>query len=369
MRRVYADRIGRVVRRLGEAALDPALWPEVMENLSAAVGATGAVLFQSDVRTADVPRTSGADEMITNYFRDNWHMRDLRAERGVPQILSGHAAVTDQDLVTPEEMRREGYYNEMLLPYGFRWFAGIGFWAGPALWALCIQRADSEGPFEAEDKRLLAALSAPLTEAATLSTAVGRSVVSGAANALGLIGQPAIVLDRLGCVLDWNGAAENLFDDEVRIVNRRLVLRDTEAGRAVDALMGLFRTTADDAAVAMAPILVRRERNYPFLIRALPLPVAARSPFLGARVLLTLSLLAPARGVEPRDLVRLFGLTPAEARLAAMIAQGTPPGEAAEQFGVSRETVRNQLKAIFSKTDTHRQSELVALLSRLAPAD
>ena len=33
--------------------------------------------------------------------------------------------------------------------------------------------------------------------------------------------------------------------------------------------------------------------------------------------------------------------------------------------GIARVTVRNQIKAIFAKTGTHRQSELVALLSRL----
>jgi DNA-binding CsgD family transcriptional regulator len=57
-------------------------------------------------------------------------------------------------------------------------------------------------------------------------------------------------------------------------------------------------------------------------------------------------------------------LTPAEGRVAALIAQGIAPERAAERLGVSRETVRNQLRAVFAKTGTHRQSELVALLAR-----
>jgi hypothetical protein len=32
---------------------------------------------------------------------------------------------------------------------------------------------------------------------------------------------------------------------------------------------------------------------------------------------------------------------------------------------ISRETARNQLKSVFAKTDTHCQSELVALLMRV----
>jgi DNA-binding CsgD family transcriptional regulator len=48
-----------------------------------------------------------------------------------------------------------------------------------------------------------------------------------------------------------------------------------------------------------------------------------------------------------------------------MVATGSSPEEIAGEMQVSRETVRNQIKAIFGKTGTHRQSELVALISRI----
>ena len=64
-------------------------------------------------------------------------------------------------------------------------------------------------------------------------------------------------------------------------------------------------------------------------------------------------------------LAQAFGLTPAEARLAKLIGQGTPVDEAANSLNIAYETARNQLKAILAKTGTHRQSELVALLARL----
>lgn len=59
---------------------------------------------------------------------------------------------------------------------------------------------------------------------------------------------------------------------------------------------------------------------------------------------------------------RAFRLTPAEARLAVHLASGASLIEAAEQFGVAHNTVRAQLRAIFDKTDTHRQADLVRLL-------
>jgi DNA-binding CsgD family transcriptional regulator len=60
-----------------------------------------------------------------------------------------------------------------------------------------------------------------------------------------------------------------------------------------------------------------------------------------------------------------FALTPAEARLAARIASGATLEVIAAELRITKETARNELKAIFQKTKTHRQSELVAMLASL----
>jgi DNA-binding CsgD family transcriptional regulator len=60
-----------------------------------------------------------------------------------------------------------------------------------------------------------------------------------------------------------------------------------------------------------------------------------------------------------------FGLTAAEAKIAALIGAGETVASAAQRLGITTHTGRNQLKAVFSKTDTHRQAELQALLARL----
>ncbi len=61
-------------------------------------------------------------------------------------------------------------------------------------------------------------------------------------------------------------------------------------------------------------------------------------------------------------LQQLYGLTPAEARLAEAMAGGGPLKAAAERFGVTLGTVRIQLKAVFAKTGTRSQADLVRLL-------
>jgi hypothetical protein len=138
---------------LGDAVIDPAMWPEMLGQISVAVGATGAVLLQSDVRTSDIPHGAGLSEMLNAYFGNEWHTRDLRANRSFPLILKGEIVIIDHDIVSPDEMERSPFYKELHGPHGLRWFAGIGFRAGHAEWGMSIQRSPQQGPFEAKDKR------------------------------------------------------------------------------------------------------------------------------------------------------------------------------------------------------------------------
>jgi DNA-binding CsgD family transcriptional regulator len=336
-----------------------------MEDICCATGTSCAILLQTDVRTPDVPRTAGAEELASIYFGEGWHTRDVRV-RTVPLLLAGRPVVTEQDIPNLDDSEAQFYYNEFLRRCRFSWFAGIGFSAGRNLWALALQRTEREGAFTDDDKRLLAELSPHLTEAATLSTAMGRSVVSGIADALRAIGRPALFLDRFGFVLDHNALADELFDDELRVHNRRLIIGDPNGKASFEDLVDRLRSTPDRAGFPTLTFLVRRERRSAVLAHVVPVPASARGPFLGARALLLLSELQAAPRLEPRLVARVFGLTRAEATLASLIGVGMAPADAAMRLGVSRETVRNQLKAVFSKTDTHRQSELVLLLSRLS---
>jgi DNA-binding CsgD family transcriptional regulator len=95
-----------------------------------------------------------------------------------------------------------------------------------------------------------------------------------------------------------------------------------------------------------------------------PIYGAVGGLLLGARVLLLLTDLGKRLVPKTRLIARTFALSVAETRIAERIAVGVSLEKAAEDLGISRETARNQLKAVFAKTGTHRQSELVALLSR-----
>lgn len=73
--------------------------------------------------------------------------------------------------------------------------------------------------------------------------------------------------------------------------------------------------------------------------------------------------------VQPAALERLFHLTPAEARLASLLANGVSVEDAAVQLGVTRNTVRTQLQAVFAKTRTNRQGDLIRLILSTTAVD
>lgn len=94
-------------------------------------------------------------------------------------------------------------------------------------------------------------------------------------------------------------------------------------------------------------------------------PVAAGAAFnrFFQKPLVLIALLEPC--LPQALLAELFQLSPAEQRLAQLLCQGLSPELCADQLKVSINTVRSQLRALFRKTDTERQAELVSLFVRM----
>ncbi len=65
------------------------------------------------------------------------------------------------------------------------------------------------------------------------------------------------------------------------------------------------------------------------------------------------------RAINPSLLNQHYGLTPAEARLTAALVEGERLQDYAERVEISLHTAKTQLKTIFSKTGTSRQSDLI----------
>ncbi len=109
----------------------------------------------------------------------------------------------------------------------------------------------------------------------------------------------------------------------------------------------------------------RPGRSQPLHVSVMPMHTANPLLDLGhERVCAALFLSDPIEAPAPPAavLMALFGLTRAEARVAGALAEGRSLEEVSERFRLSKQTVRTQLKSVFFKTGTSRQSELVRLV-------
>ena len=211
----------------------------------------------------------------------------------------------------------------------------------------------------AEEECILASFTQRLIEIAAVSGARGAATSPTAA--LDAMRLPAIALDRHGFVVDANAAAEAVFDNNIKIKDRRLFIRDPDSRTLLKEAIDQLTNPRHADPMALEPVIVPRADKLPVIVRILPFEWPPH-PAQEVRVLLTLNALGPRPGPPPAILAKTFYLTPSEAKLACIIARGAPPAIAARELKISRETARNQLKSVFAKTDTHRQSELVALL-------
>jgi DNA-binding CsgD family transcriptional regulator len=209
----------------------------------------------------------------------------------------------------------------------------------------------------AEEERILASFTGRLIEIAAV--AGGRGSGTSPAAALNAMRLPAIALDQHGFVADVNAAADAVFDQNIKIKDKRLFVRDPDARTLLKNAVDQLKELPGLDALALEPVIVPRMDKLPVIVRIWPFE---GPPGQDVHALLTLNALGPRPGPSAAILAKTFRLTPSEAKVACIIARGVPPGIAARELKISRETARNQLKSVFAKTDTHRQSELVALL-------
>lgn len=98
---------------------------------------------------------------------------------------------------------------------------------------------------------------------------------------------------------------------------------------------------------------------------ALTQPLYLSSEWEGQPVLVAIHENSGPPRTAPAVLRDLYGMTPAETRLAMLLTSGIGLPDACMQLGIKRETGRSQLKAIFTKTNTSTQAQLAHLLTRL----
>jgi DNA-binding CsgD family transcriptional regulator/PAS domain-containing protein len=289
-------------------------------------------------------------------------------QRGAAQLLADGLS-DDEQLTTPGELHRTRFHADFLsladLEHGMGLFLGTD--TDQSLAVLTINRNGRRGFYTDDERELAKALLPHLRNAFALHRQLRglQSMEQAYRATLDRLDQPVILLSAHCAVLFANERAQRL-EAEGSCLQRRQE-RPAAVHPADEPLLQAAMSRAVSGITRGEPIsmpLRGRDGMVSALLTICPTPPSVFDPWSHSSVAAAIF----ARPLHPRQLgdeVRIaFGFTAAEFRLASLLLHGFALDEAAERLAISKNTVRSQLRGLFDKTGTRRQSALVALLHR-----
>jgi DNA-binding CsgD family transcriptional regulator len=190
-----------------------------------------------------------------------------------------------------------------------------------------------------------------------------------AAAALDAFDFPVIVVDEHRQVLMANTAAETLLAAGIGLCAKNGRLHAVPPNDNA-ALAGAVRAAVHpEPGTPRSAVVLTLQAGGKHRYRGTILPVCPDTPLaLPWRRPLALIVLGDPESVpdlETHEIRALFGLTPAEARIALGLARGRVLEEIATQAGITMNTARSQMKSALRKAGASRQADLVRMVSNL----
>jgi DNA-binding CsgD family transcriptional regulator len=355
----------QAIDEFSAVAFMPEQWPGMLDRLARAADADGATVVFGSTSRSSVAVSCSIESIVRDYFETR-AVDDPREDRAQASMADGFR--TDFDMFSREEIAADPFYQDFLRRYGYGWHGVALLALRPVPAILSLKRTLARGPYEGFEIDALNRALPHLRSAAAAAAAVHGNMACSRLMALAEAGLGAMTLDRGGRVIEINAALT--LDDGLSVIGGepRAAHRGDQA--ALDA--AILRALRPERPSALPPprrIALRRPvGRHPLVVDVLPLIGAPGISLFDAAALLVVTDLDRTLPPEIADLRHLFGLTAKEAELAARLSTGMPLETAAEELRISRAHARQRLKAVFQKTDTHRQAELVALLARLRGA-
>jgi DNA-binding CsgD family transcriptional regulator len=366
-------RTERALEACHDAVLAPVQWPSAMQSLAESFGAASSTFTDHDRANwpAPTPMSEGHVAFADRWARNQAHAPDPHAgpylDRCTSYMRAGWTSALEHHLSTEEERRTLPFFWETARPEKREWLAVSFFLVDGCEWCMGFYRGDD--PFTPEDATRLARLGPYLTKIVSLAQKFAAFDLTSKLSALERVSSAAVVLDATGCATQMNLPAQTLLGADFNLVRGRPAAHDPASNRRLQQLVSSALHTAPGAAQSYPPIVVDREEAPWLLVEAMPVTAFGSNLFSTGRLILLLTDLRSPLRPNSKQLCAAFGLTAAEAKMAAKLASGVGIDAAAASLGVSRETARSQLKAVFAKTNTRRQAELAGLLARLRPSD
>jgi DNA-binding CsgD family transcriptional regulator len=340
-----------------EAALLPERWPAALESISSSLCSDGATLVVTPTRAHLVAASSGIKPFVEEHFK--LPFPDPREHRVSPRLDQGFMA--DHAYFSAQEIARDPYYQEFLVPRGFGWNAAASL--GEDL-LISLKRGHKQGSYEAGDISELNAALPWMRAASRAASLTWRSHFSGQLKAFERLGRGAILIDARARVLECNSCVR--FGDALDAPGGYLqAAHPSDRRRLQRFLAAITSAELSPSKLNTTLVLPRPSGLRPWLLDGICCAEGLRSLHSRAAALLLITDIDHPARIDQALLREMFSLTNTEATLAREITAGRSLREAAREVAISEGHARQRLKQIFLKTATSSQVELVALLGRL----
>jgi len=354
----FSDLIGRIY----DCALDTTLWPKALEGLSDALGGVMADLVIAhplEPRLIAAAVYNWPDEVVERVqasARINPTLPiGLTAPLCEPLCTTRHYPDLHQSRYWRDCFAGRGIYDYVLAPVT-RTVTSFSSWG--------VAGSEAKGPFTDEDLDLARLLSPHIKRAVEISGVIGHQRVEAGTlrAALEALAAPALIVEPDGTILFRNRAA----DAELAA---QQVLREHH-GR----LMALTPDAMKLLAAMALPAGGRDRKGFDAfltdtagrILHATGARLEQAGEELGSPILLLLREPEAALTTPLASAASLYQLTTAEIQVLGQVLHGHALTEVADILGLARSTVKTHLDAIYRKTQTNRQAELVARVLSLA---
>lgn len=355
-------KVASAAAQLEAAALDRG---RIKFAFSGVADVLGGGMFQlinvTDPNAPELVVAPSLEGVQDDYIGSGWHVADTWTRTARAFARPGHLLQTE--LVDPDVQRRDPFFQEFCPRWNIGRFDAWAFALGEEMWGFTYMAAKNGPPGEGVHD-MMKALMPAANRSALLASIMQDAIAEGIARGLEIAGRACFVLNHLGKVEHATPAAEAL-------VGQGFLVKRAELSGLTPAADRHFRNLAQQARLsrpgALANFLIERLDGRRAL---LAMPIALRDHQLdglpGARILVLLADLEPKGPIAGASrLQQMFRLTARESELALHLSTGASPEDAATRMSLTVATTRHMLKAIFAKTNTNRQSQLVALLARI----
>lgn len=363
-------RLTEVVGDIYDAALDPALWSDVVAKIVSHVGGQAGSLAIKDTTRNDIDVFCdvGFEPDCIQIYAETYSRFDPLA---TAPLLNSKAIASVRDLVSFDDYLRGQFYREWAEPNGWLDCANAVIennGANSTLLRIVTNKA--AGPVNEEMRRGLAHIVPHMRRATSIGKAIDLKNGAAAMLAETLDGLSAglFLVDARGQVVHANRAAQEILaaDGVLRLFGGQLV---TDDARINNALRGMFALAGKgDAALdikGMALPLPARNGDH-YIAHVLPLNSGERRRASAAYKATAAVFVRKTTLQTPSSsaaIARIYNLTPAELQvLLAVVEIGGAP-DVAQALGVAESTIKTHLKRLFNKTGAKRQADLVKLVA------